>query len=32
VLSLPIHTEMLPEQQQYIIESVLSFFKWNKSQ
>jgi dTDP-4-amino-4,6-dideoxygalactose transaminase len=27
VLSLPIHTEMLPEQQQYIIESVLSFFK-----
>jgi dTDP-4-amino-4,6-dideoxygalactose transaminase len=26
VLSLPIHTEMLPEQQQYIIESVLSFF------
>lgn len=32
VLSLPIHTEMLPEQQQYIIESVLSFFKWSKSQ
>jgi dTDP-4-amino-4,6-dideoxygalactose transaminase len=27
VLSLPIHTEMLQEQQQYIIESVLSFFK-----
>jgi dTDP-4-amino-4,6-dideoxygalactose transaminase len=27
VLSLPIHTEMLPEKQQYIIESVLSFFK-----
>jgi len=27
VLSLPIHTEMLPVQQQYIIESVLSFFK-----
>lgn len=27
VLSLPIHTEMLHEQQQYIIESVLSFFK-----
>jgi dTDP-4-amino-4,6-dideoxygalactose transaminase len=26
VLSLPIHTEMLPEQQQYIIDSVLSFF------
>jgi hypothetical protein len=23
---------MLPEQQQYIIESVLSFFQWNKSQ
>jgi dTDP-4-amino-4,6-dideoxygalactose transaminase len=27
VLSLPIHTEMLPEQQQYIIDSVLSFFQ-----
>jgi dTDP-4-amino-4,6-dideoxygalactose transaminase len=26
VLSLPIHTEMLPEQQHYIIKSVLSFF------
>ena len=28
VLSLPIHTEMKPEQQQYIIESVLSYFQW----
>lgn len=27
VLSLPIHTEMQPEQQQYIIESVLSYFQ-----
>jgi UDP-2-acetamido-2-deoxy-ribo-hexuluronate aminotransferase len=29
VLSLPIHTEMLPEQLQYIIESVLSFFNYS---
>ena len=27
VLSLPIHTEMDEDQQQYIIDSVLSFFK-----
>jgi dTDP-4-amino-4,6-dideoxygalactose transaminase len=27
VLSLPIHTEMDEAQQQYIIESVLSYFK-----
>ena len=26
VLSLPIHTEMLPEEQNYIIENVMSFF------
>ena len=32
VLSLPIHTEMDEAQQQYIIDSVLSFFKWNKLQ
>ena len=27
VLSLPIHTEMLPEQQEYIIENIRSYFK-----
>ncbi len=27
VLSLPIHTEMLPEEQQFIVENVMSFFK-----
>jgi len=32
VISLPIHTEMDEQQLHYIIENVLSFFKWNTLQ